>query len=190
MAQWLIRKKPADFKTVSDQLFDHDKNEKGGIPSSLTKFQKHTNGYRDTDLIILAARPGMGKTALMLNEVKSQAMKGIPVGVFSCEMSAKDLAGRMLAEYCGIDSKKITHNQTNEFEKRKMQEMRPEFEKLPIFIHDQAALTPMELKLQAGKWKREHGVKMIYVDYLQLMSANGKNNNGNREQEISSISRS
>jgi replicative DNA helicase len=132
----------------------------------------------------------MGKTALMLNEAKYQAMQGIPVGIFSCEMSDKDLAARMLAEFCEIDSKKITHNKTTDFEKRLMEEKRPEFEKLPIYIHDQPAISPMELKLQASKWKRENGVKMIFVDYLQLMTANGKNNTGNREQEISSISRS
>lgn len=189
-AEWLIRKKPGDFKNVVDKIFDHEKNQQAGVPSSLTKLQEHTNGYRPTDLIILAARPGMGKTALMLNEAKYQAMRGIPVGIFSCEMSDKDLAARMLAEYCGIDSKKITHNKTNDFEKRLMEEKRPEFEKLPIYIHDQPAISPMELKLQASKWKRENGVKMIFVDYLQLMQANGKNNTGNREQEISSISRS
>lgn len=189
-AEWLIRKKPGNFKTVVDKIFDHEKNLLGGVPSSLEKLQNHLNGYRPTDLIILAARPGMGKTALMLNEAKYQAMQGIPVGIFSCEMSDKDLAARMLAEFCEIDSKKITHNKTTDFEKRLMEEKRPEFEKLPIYIHDQPAISPMELKLQASKWKRENGVKMIFVDYLQLMTANGKNNTGNREQEISSISRS
>lgn len=189
-AEWLIRKKPGNFKTVVDKIFDFEKNLLDGIPSCLNKLQNQTNGYRAEDLIILAARPGMGKTALMLNEAKHQAMKGIPVGIFSLEMSDKDLASRMLAEFCEIDSSKITLNKLTEFEKRRMQEMRPEFERLPIYIHDQASMTPMEVKLQASKWKRENGVRMIYVDYLQLMSASGKNNSGNREQEISSISRS
>lgn len=188
-AEWLVRKKPGDFKSIVDKIFDYKSNSKMGIPSSLTKMQQYTNGYRPGDLIILAARPGMGKTALMLNEAKHQALRGVPVGIFSLEMSDRDLASRMMSEYCEIDSKKITHNQTDEFEKRLMKEKRVEFEKLPIFINDQPGITPMELRLQASKWKRENGVKIIYVDYLQLMNANGKNHTGNREQEISSISR-
>jgi replicative DNA helicase len=190
VAQWLIRKKPSDFKTVVDSIFDASENNIAGVPSSLAKLQKKLNGYRETDLIILAARPGMGKTALMLNEVKHMAKQGNPVGIFSLEMSAKDLGRRMLAEECGIDSSKLTLNNLEDFERKLMNEKRAEFEKLPIFIHDQASLSPMELKVQAGKWKRENGIKMIFVDYLQLMSASGKNGTGNREQEISSISRS
>jgi replicative DNA helicase len=190
VAQWLIRKKPSDFKTVVDSIFDASENKVPGIPSSLAKLQKKLNGYRETDLIILAARPGMGKTALLINEAKNMAKLGIPVGIFSLEMSAKDLGRRMLAEECGIDSSKLTLNRVNEFERRSMNEKRSEFEKLPIYIHDQAGLSPMELKVQAGKWKREHNVKMFFVDYLQLMNASGKNGTGNREQEISSISRS
>lgn len=189
-AQWLIRKKPADFKTIVDSFFDRAKNDVPGIPNSLAKLQYKMNGYRNADLVIVAARPGMGKTALILNEAKHQAKKGIPVGIFSLEMSANDLVGRMIAEECEIDYSKVHKNKLDDFEKRLMNEKRAEFEKLPIHIHDQAGLTPMELKIQAGKWKREHGIKIIYVDYLQLMSASGKNNTGNREQEISSISRS
>lgn len=190
VAQWLIRKKPSDFKTVVDSIFDASENNVSGVPSSLAKLQKKLNGYRETDLIILAARPGMGKTALLLNEAKHMAKQGHPVGIFSLEMSAKDLGRRMLAEECGIDSSKLTLNRIDDFERRLMNEKRAEFEKLPIYIHDQAGLTPMELKVQAGKWKRENGVKMLFVDYLQLMNASGKNGTGNREQEISSISRS
>jgi replicative DNA helicase len=190
VAQWLIRKKPHDFKAVVDSIFDASENNISGVPSSLEKLQKKLNGYRETDLIILAARPGMGKTALLLNEAKHMAKLGFPVGIFSLEMSAKDLGRRMLAEECGIDSSKLTLNRIEDFERKMMNEKRAEFEKLPIYIHDQAGLTPMELKIQAGKWKRENGVKMFFVDYLQLMNASGKNGTGNREQEISSISRS
>ena len=189
-AQWLIRKKPADFKSHVDNFFDHTKNEVAGVPNKLMKLKGKMNGYRNEDLIIIAARPGMGKTALILNEAKHQAEQGIPVGIFSLEMSAKDLVGRMIAEECEIDYSKIHKNKLNDFEKRLMNEKRKKFEELPIHIHDQAGLTPMEMKIQSSKWKREHGVKILYVDYLQLMNASGKNNSGNREQEISSISRS
>lgn len=190
VAQWLIRKKPSEFKNVVDSVFEASENNVGGVPSSLGKLQRKLNGYREEDLIIVAARPGMGKTAFLLNEAKHMAKMGHPVGIFSLEMSDKDLVRRMLAEECGIDSSRLTQNKLNQDEKELMEKKRSEFEKLPIFIHDQAGLTPMELKGQASRWKREKGVKMIFVDYLQLMNASGKNHTGNREQEISSISRS
>lgn len=189
LAQWLVRKKPIEFKSTVDSIFE-EKETEAGLPSKLSKIQNETNGFSEPDLIIVAARPGMGKTAYMLNEAKHKAKLGIPVGIFSCEMSAKQLTERMLAEECGIDAKVIKQRKWNEFELRLMNEKRPEFSKLPIFIHDQAGLTPMELKLQAGKWKRENGIEMIFIDYLQLMNASEKNSTGNREQEISYISRS
>jgi len=104
-------------------------------------------------------------------------------------MSAKQLTERMLAEECGIDAKVIKQRKWDEFELRLMNEKRAEFEKLPIFIDDRPGLSPMELKIQIGKWRREHGIRMTFIDYLQLMSASGKNSSGNREQEISYISR-
>lgn len=189
IAQWLVRKKPEEFENTVDSIFE-EKEEEEGLPSKLKVIQKETNGFTEPDVIIVAARPGMGKTAYMLNEAKHQAKQGNPVGIFSLEMSAKQLTERMLAEECGIDAKVIKQRKWNEFEKRLMDEKREEFKKLPIYIHDQAGLSPMEMKLQAGKWKRENGVRMVFIDYLQLMQASGKNSTGNREQEISYISRS
>lgn len=190
VAQWLLVKPASDFKAVSDQIFSETHEKKVGIPSKLTKLQEQFNGYQDPDMIILAARPGMGKTAFFLNEAKHQAMMGIPVGIFSLEMSAKQLGERMLAEFCNIDSTKIKNKTTSPEERNLMQSKRSEFEKLPIYINDQGGLTPMQFKLEAGKMKREKGVKMIYIDYLQLMKDGGKVSSGNREQEISYISSS
>ena len=189
VSQWLIRKKPVEFKNIVDTIFE-DKEQEDGLPSKLESVQKETNGFTEPDVIIVAARPGMGKTAYMLNEAKHKAKQGIPVAIFSLEMSSKQLTERMLAEECGIDSKTIKNRKWNDFERRLMEKNRVEFEKLPIYIHDQGGLTPMEFKLQLGKWKREKGVKMAFIDYLQLMNASGKNVTGNREQEISYISRS
>lgn len=189
VAQWLVRRKPVEFENTVDSIFEEPEQE-AGLPSKLAKVQNETNGFSEPDVIIVAARPGMGKTAYMLNEAKHKAKLGIPVGIFSCEMSAKQLTERMLAEECGIDAKVIKQRKWNEFELRLMNEKRKEFSKLPIYIHDQAGLSPMEMKLQAGKWKRENGVRMVFIDYLQLMNASGKNSTGNREQEISYISRS
>ncbi|MBD0822621.1 replicative DNA helicase [Aestuariibaculum marinum] len=189
-AQWLVRKPAASLKSVLDSFFDNVDNKISGVPSALTKLQKKTKGYHGSDLVIVAGRPGMGKTAFILNEAYHQAKQGIPVGIFSLEMSAKQLLGRIIANHCEIDASIIKNNDLNDFQKRLVQQHRHEIEKLPIYINDQAGISNMELKIQAGKWKRDHGIKIIYVDYLQLMTASGKNHTGNREQEISAISRS
>jgi replicative DNA helicase len=128
----------------------------------------------------------MGKTALMINEAMGAARQGIPVGIFSLEMSDKQLASRMLANYCGINVEKLALNKLSDFEIRLMNEKRPEFEKLPIYIHDQPAMSPLEIKIHAAKWKRDKGIEMVYIDYLQLMRLKG--HRGNREQEVSECS--
>lgn len=188
VADWLTKKKASDMPTIVDNFFEEKDNKTGGVPSGLYKLQSKMNGYRDTDLIIVAARPGMGKTAFMLSEAKSMAKKGIPVGIFSLEMSDKQIVGRMYSDECEIDATKISRGTCDDFEIRLMKERSNVIRSLPIFINDQPGISTMELKIQASKWKREHGIKMIFIDYLQLMTASHKNRNGNREQEISSIS--
>jgi len=184
----LFTKKPDDFKSNVAKLFEFSNNSEPGIPCALQKVQSKFNGYQKSNLIILAARPGMGKTAYIINETINAAKNGIPIGIFSLEMSARELTARMMANYCKINSTAISLNQTNDFELRMMNEKREEFEKLPIFIHDEAAMTPMEIKIQSKKWAREKGVQMFFIDYLQLMKNPAKG--GNREQEVSDISRS
>src|SRR5690554_2715458 len=161
VSQWLVRKKPVEFENTVDSIFE-EKERKAGLPSKLKTVQAETNGFSEPDLIIVAARPGMGKTAYMLNEAKSLTKQDIPIGIFSLEMSAKQLTERMLADECSIDAKIIKHRKWTESEKTRMDNKRAEFKKLPIYINDQAGITPMEMKLQAGKWKRENGVKMIF----------------------------
>lgn len=186
VSDWLVVKKSTDFKAVVGKLFEAANKKESGIPSSLKKIQSKTNGYQNSDLVIIAARPGMGKTAYVINEAKFQAEQGIPVGIFSLEMSDRQLAGRIAANKFEIDNERISKNMMNEFELRLINERRNELEDLPIYIHDQPAISPLELKIQASKWKREKGVKIIYVDYLQLMRVKG--HKGNKEQEVSEIS--
>jgi replicative DNA helicase len=186
VSDWLLVKKPTDFKSVVNKIFEAANEEVTGVPSSLERLQYKLNGYQKTNLIILAARPGMGKTALMINEALAAAKRGIPVGIFSLEMSDKELAARMFANYCQINVEKISLNKVDKFELRLMNEKREEFSKLPIYIHDKPAISPLELKIQASKWKREKGVEMLFVDYLQLMRI--KSHKGNREQEVSDCS--
>lgn len=189
VASGLIKKSTPTIKTISDRFFEEKENKTGGVPSGLFKLNLRMNGYRNADLIIVAARPGMGKTAFMLSEAKSMAKKGIPVGVFSLEMTDIQLFGRMMSDECEIDSSKIARNKLDDFEKRLLKEKKHLVDELPIYINDTPGISPMEVKIEASKWVREHGVKMLFIDYLQLMSASGKANNGNREQEISYISR-
>ncbi|WP_299153099.1 replicative DNA helicase [uncultured Christiangramia sp.] len=186
VSDWLFVKKPTDFKGVVGKLFESANKGTTGVPCSLKKMQSKTNGYQDTDLVILAARPGMGKTALMINDVRHQAKQGIPVGIFSLEMSDKQLAGRIASNELKIDNSRISKNTMDDSELRILNERRGDLESLPIYIHDQPAISPLELKIQASKWKREKGVKIIYVDYLQLMRL--KSHKGNKETEISEIS--
>ncbi|SOC79841.1 replicative DNA helicase [Salinimicrobium sediminis] len=186
VSDWLLVKKPTDFKSVVNKIFEAANEEVTGVPSSLERLQYKLNGYQKTNLIILAARPGMGKTALMINEALAAAKRGIPVGIFSLEMSDKELAARMFANFCQINVEKISLNKVDKFELRLMNEKREAFSKLPIYIHDKPAISPLELKIQASKWKREKGVEMLFVDYLQLMRI--KSHKGNREQEVSDCS--
>lgn len=190
VAQWLITKQASDFKAVSDQLFNNSEKKSEGVPIKLTKMQKQFNGWQAPDMAIVAARPGMGKTAWFLNDAMHQAKIGIPVGIFSLEMSAVQLGQRLMAEFCNIDSNRIKNGTLTSEDRRLMLSKRAEFEKLPIFINDQGGMSIMEFKLEAGKMKREKNIKIIYIDYLQLLTSGSKIKSGNREQEVSYISSS
>lgn len=188
-AQWLLRKKPKDLKAAYASFLDSDQNPKQGVPSKLSKINKKTNGYHEGDLVIVAARPGMGKTALILNEAKHQAKQDIPVGILSLEMITNQLVGRFVSDEYSIESSRIKYNQLTPSEKEVIRRERKTIEDLPIYIHDEGSLSTMEAKTIIGKWVRQFGVRIVYIDYLQLMDAYGKNKSGNREQEISYISR-
>lgn len=190
VSEWMLTKRPKEFKELVDDYYSTPKELKIGVPSSLSKLQKKLNGYQDSNLVILAARPGMGKTALVINEALHAAVKGYPVGIFSLEMSARELLGRMLAAYCGINVEKVSLRNLSESDYELMESKKEQFQRLPISIDDQQGITPLYLNITANRWKREKGVKMIFVDYLQLMNSNVKSAKGNREQEVSAISRS
>lgn len=177
------------FKDSVINYLNNSQSGKKGIPSSLTKLNKKTNGYQNSDLIILAARPGMGKTALVLNEVLECGLNNIPVAFFSLEMSTNQIIGRLLSTISGIEITKINNFNLTHSEVLYLKECSDLLSKMPIFIDDTGGVSPIELKIKANKLKREHGVKMIVVDYLQLMKIKNKKVN-NRENEISEISQS
>lgn len=162
---------------------------KKGVPSSITKLNKHLNGYQNSDLIILAARPGMGKTAMVLNELLECGLSGVPAAFFSLEMSTTQIIGRLLSIISGIDISKINHHNLNDSESKYIKECALLLASLPIYIDDTGGISPVELKIKASKLKRDHGIKKIFVDYLQLMKIKNKKINS-RENEISEISQS
>jgi len=178
-----------NFKECVDSFLNNSNSNKKGIPSSLSKLNKKLNGYQNSDLIILAARPGMGKTAFVLNEILECGLNGIPVAFFSLEMSTRQIIGRMLSTISGIDVTKINNFDLSHQEIIYLKKCSDLLASLPIFIDDTGGLSPIELKIKANKLKREHKIKMIVVDYLQLMKIKNKKVHS-RENEISEISQS
>ncbi|WP_315823039.1 replicative DNA helicase [Paraflavitalea speifideaquila] len=163
-----------------------------GIPSGFPALDKVTNGWQNTDLIILAARPAVGKTAFALNLVRNSSLdpfKRTPVALFSLEMSKEQLCQRMLSAESDIWLEKISRGKMDDHEMNQLYEKGIQrLAQASIFIDDTAALNIMELRARARRLKRKHNIGLIIIDYLQLMSGmSGKG--GNREQEISGISR-
>lgn len=159
-----------------------------GVPSGFTGLDSITGGWQNSDLIILAARPAMGKTALVVSfMVNAARMFNKSVAMFSLEMSKEQLIKRIISSECEIELQKIKKPKNiGEDEWHQIAFKSREIEDYPIFIDDTAGLSLVEFKAKASRLKRKHNIEMIIIDYLQLMSGDSK---GNREQEIASISR-
>lgn len=164
-----------------------------GVPSGFSSLDRITYGWQPTDLIILAARPSVGKTAFALNLARNAAMhptKPVPVGFFSLEMSASQLVQRILSAESEILMEKIARGKLEEHEYQQLHKRGiARLERAPIYIDDTAALNIFEFRAKARRLVNKHKVGLILIDYLQLMSGSNDNKNGNREQEISTISR-
>jgi replicative DNA helicase len=161
-----------------------------GIPSGFDKVDKLTSGWQPSDLVIVAARPGMGKTALTLTMARNIAVnKNIPVAFFSLEMSSVQLITRLISSETGLSSEKL---RTGKLEKHEWEQLNVKvktLEKAPLFIDDTPSLSIFDLRAKARRLSSQYGIKLIVIDYLQLMTAGGSQKGGNREQEISTISR-
>lgn len=164
-----------------------------GVPSGFSSLDKVTYGWQPTDLIILAARPSVGKTAFALNLARSAALssnKPTAVAFFSLEMSAGQLVQRILSAESEIWLEKISRGKLEEHEMKQLYKKGIErLTNAPIFIDDTAALNIFELRAKCRRLKNKHNLGIIIIDYLQLMSGTGDGKNSNREQEISRISR-
>jgi replicative DNA helicase len=160
-----------------------------GVPTGFTDLDRLTSGFQPGDLVILAARPAMGKTSFALNIAKTAAQKTAePIAIFSLEMSKEQLAKRLIFAEARIDASLLTRGKLREDDWLRLATSWTEIHKLPLFIDDASLLTPLELRAKCRRLKAEHGLGMVVVDYLQLMTSGVRAEN--RQQEISTISRS
>tara|TARA_A100001011_G_scaffold399202_1_gene506746 strand:- start:1391 stop:2902 length:1512 start_codon:yes stop_codon:yes gene_type:complete len=161
-----------------------------GISTGFQKLDKLTSGWQPSDLIIIAARPGMGKTALTLSMARNIAVtKEIPVAFFSLEMSSVQLITRLISAETGLSSEKLRTGKLADHEWQQLNVKVSDLEKAPLYIDDTPSLSIFDLRAKARRLASQNGIKLIIVDYLQLMTAGSNNKLGNREQEISTISR-
>jgi len=176
-----------------------------GIATGLRDLDSKMGGLQRSDLIIVAGRPGMGKTALATNiayniarahraEVQAdgtmKSVNGGIVGFFSCEMSAEQLATRILAEQTRIASSLIRRGGINQVEFEKIRDYTIELEHLPLFVDETGGLSISQLTARARRLKRQKGLDVIVVDYIQLLQGSGKRGNDNRVQEVTEITTS
>ncbi len=161
-----------------------------GVPSGFTDLDRITGGWQRSDMVVLAARPGMGKTAFVLSMARNMAVDHeVPVAVFSLEMAGVQLVNRLIASETELSSEKLRKGTLEDHEYQQLHQRIGKLSKAPLFIDDTPALSIFELRAKCRRLKAQHGIDMVIIDYLQLMTGGG-DNKGNREQEISSISRS
>lgn len=160
-----------------------------GVPTGYDDLDRITSGFQSSDLIILAGRPSMGKTALAINIVQNAAIfHKIPVAVFSLEMSKEQLGMRMLCSVSRVDSQDLRTGFIRDHDWPKLARATGILSEAPIFIDDTPAISVLEMRAKSRRLKAEHDIGLVVVDYLQLMR--GRTNAERREQEISEISRS
>ncbi|PCJ84084.1 MAG: replicative DNA helicase [Flavobacteriales bacterium] len=177
------------FKQI--EKLRNQKDGVSGIPSGFTQLDRVTSGFQNSDLVVIAARPGMGKTAFVLSLARNVAVDfNRPVAVFSLEMSSVQLVNRLIASESEIESGKLRRGNLEDYEWEQLIAKTNKLSEAPLFIDDTPALSVFELRAKCRRLKSQHNVELIIVDYLQLMTVGGNDKNGNREQEISAISRS
>ncbi|WP_303312485.1 replicative DNA helicase [Hymenobacter sp. BT730] len=192
-----IRKNFDDMRSLMGKAIkelEEKKNQKDGltgVPSGFTALDRVTSGWQPSDLVIIAARPGMGKTAFVVSAMRNAAVEfKKPVAIFSLEMSSLQLVNRLISAEAELDSEKIKKGNLADYEWAQLNHKISALSSAPIFIDDTPGLSIRELRTKCRRLKAHHDIQMIIIDYLQLMSGNtdGKAM-GNREQEIASISR-
>ena len=195
IAQGIDKKETQPINVIIDEalelIAEASKRDDGlsGLASGFTELDKVTSGWQKSDLVIIAARPAMGKTAFILSMTRNMAVHhDLGVAFFSLEMSSVQLVNRMIVSTTHLDHKKIKNGRLEKWEWKQLEEKIEGLQKAPIFIDDTPALSIFELRAKVRRLKSQFKIDIIMVDYLQLMR--GSDNSGNREQEVSMISRS
>jgi len=194
-----IRKNFDDMRSLMHKAIkelEEKKNQKDGltgVPSGFTALDRVTSGWQPSDLIILAARPAMGKTAFVVSAMRNAAVDfRKPVAIFSLEMSSLQLVNRLISAEAELEGEKLKKGNLADYEWAQLNHKITKLSEAPIFIDDTPGLSIRELRTKCRRLKAQHDIQMIIIDYLQLMSGNSDGNKGfggNREQEIASISR-
>ncbi|MBE9462898.1 replicative DNA helicase [Dyadobacter subterraneus] len=193
-----IKKNYSDMGSLMRQALeelDQKKNNKDGltgVPSGFSALDRITSGWQKTELVILAARPGMGKTAFVVSSLRNAAVDfNMAVAIFSLEMSSVQLVNRLISAEAEIDSEKIRKGSLAPHEWEQLHHRIHRLTNAPIYIDDTPALSILELRAKCRRLKAQHDIQMVVIDYLQLMTGDtGGKGAGNREQEIAMISRS
>ncbi len=192
-----LRTDVPDIREVIKETFQHietlieRKEAVTGVPSGFLDLDKKLCGFQPSDLIIVAGRPSMGKTAFALNVIANAALKtSTPVVIFSLEMSNQQLATRLLCTHALVNSNRLRTGQVTDSDWSKLLKTVGTLSETKIFVDDTPALSSLELRARARRLKQEHGIGLIAIDYLQLMRGSELSAKRSREQEISDISRS
>jgi replicative DNA helicase len=191
-----LRRNTQDMNTLVKEALHYieaaknQQTELRGVPSGFTEIDRMTSGWQKSDLIILAARPGMGKTAFALTMARNMAVTfHKPVAIFSLEMSSVQLVTRLISAESGLPAEKLRKGDLADYEWEQLNSKISQLIDAPIFIDDTPALSIFELRAKCRRLKAQHNIEMVFIDYLQLMTG-AYDRQGNREQEISNISRS
>jgi replicative DNA helicase len=161
-----------------------------GVPTGFSSLDRLTSGWQPSDLVIVAARPGMGKTSFTLSLARNAAGDfDRPVAVFSLEMSALQLAQRLISMEAEVSGSKMRNGQLEDGEWEQLHQAIERISEAPIYIDDTPGINIFELRAKCRRLKMQHDIQLIIIDYLQLMSGGSENQRGNREQEVSAISR-
>lgn len=183
-------------KLISDALTQIEeagkkKDSLSGVPSSFKQLDRLTSGWQPSDLVIVAARPSMGKTAFVLSMARNMAVDHKrPVAFFSLEMSALQLVNRLIVAETQLPSDKIRNGNLENYQWEQLEYKIKDLEQAPIYIDDTPAISIFELRAKCRRLKQKYDIQAIIIDYLQLMTTGQSTNFGSREQEVSTISRS
>ena len=172
---------------LNERIKSRKIGQKTGIPTGIDDLDFVLGGFKPKTFVVFAGRPGMGKTSVAISFAKYAALKGYPSLIFSLEMPSEQIVDKLLLSECSVDSERYRDGFINKQELEEIESARVTVDRLPLRIDDSTSLTIRQLKSKATLAKKKHGIKLVVIDYIQLMT--GKDKAGNREQEISSITR-